>query len=64
VRDQDGVLQRSLRFAAAGELASVLTHERNQPMTALLSYVRAAEVMAETAAAANERLAGTLNKAG
>jgi hypothetical protein len=33
-------------------------------MTALLSYVRAAEVIAETAAAANERLADTLNKAG
>jgi signal transduction histidine kinase len=64
VRDQDAVLQRSLCFAAAGELASALTHELNQPMTALLSYVRAAEVMAETAAAANERLVGSLNKAG
>jgi signal transduction histidine kinase len=53
-----------LRFAAAGELASALTHELNQPMTALLSYVRAAEVMAETAAAASERLVGSLNKAG
>jgi C4-dicarboxylate-specific signal transduction histidine kinase len=58
------VLQRSLRFAVAGELASALTHELNQPMTALLSYVRAAEMLAEKPAPADPRLADTLNKAG
>src|SRR5205807_1902054 len=35
LRQQDAALQRSMRFAVAGELASVLTHELNQPMTAL-----------------------------
>jgi two-component system sensor kinase FixL len=64
VRDQDAVLQRSLRFAAAGQLASALTHELNQPMTALLSYVRAAEVMTEPPASADQRLVDTLHKAG
>ena len=64
MRDQDAVLQRSLRFAAAGQLASALTHELNQPMTALLSYVRASEIMAEAPATTDNRLAGTLRKAG
>ncbi len=64
VRDQDAVLQRSLRFAAAGQLASALTHELNQPMTALLSYVRAAEVLTEPPASADQRLVDTLQKAG
>jgi len=64
MRHQDAVLQRSMRFAVAGQLASALTHELNQPMTALLSYVRAAELMTEPLARADERLTGTLRKAG
>ena len=64
MRDQDAVLQRSLRFAVAGQLASALTHELNQPMTALISYVRAAELMAESPTPTDNRLAGTLHKAG
>jgi len=64
VRDQDAVLERSLRFAVAGELASALTHELNQPMTALLSYVRAAEMLAGTPAPPDPRLTDTLHKAG
>ena len=53
-----------MRFAVAGQLASALTHELNQPMTALLSYVRAAELMSEPQGAVDERLAATLRKAG
>ena len=64
MRDQDAVLQRSLRFAVAGQLASALTHELNQPMTALLSYVRSSEIMSEAQSGADPRLAGTLRKAG
>lgn len=64
LRQQDAALQRSMRFAVAGQLASALTHELNQPMTALLSYVRAAELMSESVAHADQRLAGTLHKAG
>ena len=64
MRQQDAALQRSMRFAVAGQLASALTHELNQPMTALLSYVRSAELMTEPLARADERLSGTLRKAG
>lgn len=64
MRDQDAVLQRSLRFAVAGQLASALTHELNQPMTALISYVRSSEIMSEAQQGADPRLAGTLRKAG
>ena len=64
MRQQDAALQRSMRFAVAGQLASALTHELNQPMTALLSYVRSAELMTEPLARADERLTGTLRKAG
>jgi two-component system sensor kinase FixL len=64
MRDQDAVLQRSMRFAVAGQLASALTHELNQPMTALISYVRASELMAETPTHTDDRLASTLRKAG
>jgi two-component system, LuxR family, sensor kinase FixL len=63
LRDSDAVLQRSMRFAAAGQLASALTHELNQPMTALLSYVRSAELMTEPASTAEPRLIATLHKA-
>jgi two-component system sensor kinase FixL len=64
MRDQDAVLQRSLRFAVAGQLASALTHELNQPMTALISYVRASQLMSEGQPNGDERLTGTLRKAG
>ena len=62
MRDQDAVLQRSLRFAVAGQLASALTHELNQPMTALISYVRASQLMSELPGT-DSRLSGTLHKA-
>jgi len=63
MHQQDAALQRSMRFATAGQLASALAHELNQPMTALLSYVRAAELMIAPPARADERLTGTLHKA-
>src|SRR5262249_34887824 len=64
IRHQDTALQRSMRFATAGQLASALAHELNQPMTALVSYVRAAELMAEPLGRGDERLRDTLHKAG
>lgn len=63
MRDQDAVLQRSLRFAVAGQLASALTHELNQPITALVSYVRAAELLDNAHTTADPRLSDTLHKA-
>ncbi len=64
LRDSDASLQRTMRFAAASQLASALAHELNQPMTALVSYVRAAELMAEPVTTADPRLSATLHKAG
>src|SRR2546430_245003 len=64
MRQQDAALQRSMRFSVAGQPGSALTHELNQPMTALLSYVRSAELMSEPLGRTDERLAGTLRKAG
>jgi two-component system, LuxR family, sensor kinase FixL len=64
MREQDAVLQRTLRFAVAGQLAAALTHELNQPMTALISYVRAAELMGAADAPGESRLSDTLQKAG
>jgi two-component system sensor kinase FixL len=61
--EQEAALQRAMRFAAAGQLASALAHEINQPMTALLSYLRAAAVLTKSPTPTNGRLATTLHKA-
>jgi len=61
LRARDAALARAMRFATAGEMASALTHELNQPITALVSYLRAAEMLA---AQPDARLPETLDKAG
>jgi C4-dicarboxylate-specific signal transduction histidine kinase len=53
-----------MRFAVAGELASALTHELNQPITALVSYLNASEMLANAGGAEDPRLRTTLRKAG
>ena len=63
LRESDAALARAMRFAVAGELASALAHELNQPMTAVVSYLRAAEILAEPLAVKDTRLQTTLNKA-
>jgi C4-dicarboxylate-specific signal transduction histidine kinase len=64
LRERDAALARAMRFAVAGELASALAHELNQPITALVSYLRASEILAERHASnVDERLRATLNKA-
>lgn len=63
LRERDAALARAMRFAVAGELASALTHELNQPITALVSYLRASEILAEQAIADEDRLQSTLGKA-
>jgi signal transduction histidine kinase len=63
LRESDAALARAMRFAVAGELASALAHELNQPMTAVVSYLRAAEILARPVTPKDERLQGTLNKA-
>ncbi len=59
LRERDAVLAGAMRFAVAGEMASALAHELNQPITALVSYLRACELLAP---GDNERLRATLDK--
>lgn len=63
LRERDRALARAMRFAVAGELASALAHELNQPITALVSYLRAAEILAAPFSREEERLTTTLGKA-
>jgi len=63
IRERDTALARATRFAMLGELASAITHELNQPITALVSYVRAAQILAAPFSAQDARLTQTLAKA-
>jgi C4-dicarboxylate-specific signal transduction histidine kinase len=63
LREQDRALARAMRSAVAGELATALTHELNQPITALVSYLRAAEILAAPVVQQDPRLQQTLAKA-
>jgi PAS domain S-box-containing protein len=62
LRERDAALARAMRFAVAGELASALAHELNQPITALVSYLRASEILAARPAVDEGRLRDTLGK--
>lgn len=63
LRDSEANLARASRAATTGELASTLAHELNQPMTALVSYLRASEIMMTEGGRNDARLAPTLRKA-
>jgi C4-dicarboxylate-specific signal transduction histidine kinase len=62
-QERERQLARAMRFAVAGELASALTHELNQPITALVSYLQASQIMCQPVPGAHARLAETLRKA-
>lgn len=62
-RERDRQLARAMRFAVAGEMASALTHELNQPITALVSYLQASQIMSAPSVGADQRLSDTLAKA-
>jgi two-component system sensor kinase FixL len=47
LRDKQFELDRSLRAAAASELASALAHELNQPLSAVSTYTRACQLLME-----------------
>jgi two-component system sensor kinase FixL len=63
LRERDTALARAMRFAVAGELATALTHELNQPITALVSYLRAVEILSMSAESSDPRLKDTVHKA-
>lgn len=62
LRERDAELARATRFAVAGELTSALAHELNQPITALVSYLRASDILASRHADVDPQLRSTLEK--
>jgi signal transduction histidine kinase len=62
LRERDEELARATRFAVAGELTSALAHELNQPITALVSYLRASDILASRQADVDPQLRATLEK--
>lgn len=61
LREKQFELDRSLRAAAASELASALAHELNQPLSAVASYTRACQLLLANGDPDRE-LMPTLNK--
>jgi len=55
-------LQQSLRLAAAGEMAAALAHELNQPLTAIVTYGKACELMFASPGGTHAELPGTIRK--
>jgi two-component system, LuxR family, sensor kinase FixL len=53
-------LRASLHLAAAGDMAAALAHELNQPLTAMSTYARASQLLAERLGQDNEKLAQPL----
>jgi signal transduction histidine kinase len=45
--EAEQALRASLHLAAAGDMAAALAHELNQPLTALSTYARASQLLAE-----------------
>ena len=63
LREKQATLDRSLRLAAASELASALAHELNQPLSAMTAYLRACQLMLERTGTADGELRATMSKA-
>jgi signal transduction histidine kinase len=70
LRAKQAALDRSLRLAAASELASALAHELNQPLSAIGTYLRACQMMlgrensGDELAATMDKVIGEANRAG
>jgi signal transduction histidine kinase len=62
LRAQQAGLRRSLRLAAAGEMASALAHELNQPLSAIGTYLRSCAILMREPAANRERIGETIAK--
>jgi two-component system sensor kinase FixL len=62
LRDKQSKLDRSLRLAAASELASALAHELNQPLSAITAYLRACQLMLHRSPEGASELRATMDK--
>jgi two-component system sensor kinase FixL len=54
--------RESLKLAAAGEMAAAITHEINQPLTALSGYARAGQLIAASPNPDRDQLNDTMGK--
>ena len=62
LREKQATLDRSLRLAAASELASALAHELNQPLSAITAYLRACQLMLAQSGSGASELGATMDK--
>ncbi|HEX9180966.1 MAG TPA: ATP-binding protein [Burkholderiales bacterium] len=62
LNDRESELNRMLRLAGAGEMASALAHELNQPLSAVTVYLRALRAMAEAPAGRERQILETIDK--
>ena len=62
LKEQQDELSRALRLAAAGEMTSALAHELHQPLSAIASYAKACQLLADSGD--KVRLEGTLRRMG
>jgi two-component system sensor kinase FixL len=62
LRERDQHLDRTLRVAAAAEMASALAHELNQPLTAASAYVQSLEMLLTRHDMADPSLFDTMRK--
>jgi len=54
--------RESLKLAAAGEMAAAITHEINQPLTALSGYAKAGQLIAASPHPDRDQLTSTMQK--
>jgi two-component system, LuxR family, sensor kinase FixL len=62
LRDRDQYLDRTLRVAAAAEMASAVAHELNQPLTAASAYVQSLEMLLARHLTMDPELSDTMRK--
>lgn len=63
LQDIQGELLHVSRLSAMGQMASALAHELNQPLTAILNYVRAARRLMEMEGSGSAKVLETMDKA-
>jgi len=63
LRERDAELERTLRAAAAAEMASALAHELNQPLTAASNYVEVCSLALARDEAGSERMRQAVGQA-
>ena len=61
LREKQFELNRSLRLAAASEMASALAHELNQPLSAIANYARVGQLIASDPTISKEGLGTTMD---